>query len=94
MLRPVNDDHEIMMITNEGIIIQFKVNTVSEIGRNTFGVKLINIDKDENIKVAKIAKVRDNPRDIEDEIVKLIDDDSKSENNTSTEASEMQIIQK
>ena len=87
-VKAVNDDHEIMMITNEGIIIQFKVNTVLEIGRNTFGVKLINIDKDENIKVAKIAKVRDNPRDIEDEIVKLIDDDSKSENNTSTEASE------
>lgn len=87
-VKAVNDDHEIMMITNEGIIIQFKVNTVSEIGRNTFGVKLINIDKDENIKVAKIAKVRDNPRDIEDKIVKLIDDDSKSENNTSTEASE------
>lgn len=87
-VKAVNDDHEIMMITNEGIIIQFKVNTVSEIGRNTFGVKLINIDKDENIKVAKIAKVRDNPRDIEDEIVKLIDDDSKSENNTSMEASE------
>lgn len=87
-VKAVNDDHEIMMITNEGIIIQFKVNTVSEIGRNTFGVKLINIDKDENIKVAKIAKVRDNPRDIEDEIVKLIDDASKSENNTSTEASE------
>ena len=87
-VKAVNDDHEIMMITNEGIIIQFKVNTVSEIGRNTFGVKLINIDKNENIKVAKIAKVRDNPRDIEDEIVKLIDDDSKSENNTSTEASE------
>ena len=87
-VKAVNDDHEIMMITNEGIIIQFKVNTVSEIGRNTFGVKLINIDKDQNIKVAKIAKVRDNPRDIEDEIVKLIDDDSKSENNTSTEASE------
>ena len=87
-VKAVNDDHEIMMITNEGIIIQFKVNTVSEIGRNTFGVKLINIDKDENIKVAKIAKVRDNPRDIEDEIVKLIDDDSKSENNTSTEDSE------
>ncbi len=87
-VKAVNDDHEIMMITNEGIIIQFKVNTVSEIGRNTFGVKLINIDKDENIKVAKIAKVRDNPRDIEDEIVKLIDDDSKSENNTSTEVSE------
>ena len=87
-VKAVNDDHEIMMITNEGIIIQFKVNTVTEIGRNTFGVKLINVDKDENIKVAKIAKVRDNPRDIEDEIVKLIDDDSKSENNTSTEASE------
>ena len=73
--KAVNDDREIMMITNEGIIIQFHVNTISEIGRNTSGVKLINIDKDEKIKVAKIAKVRDNPKDTEDEIVKLIDDD-------------------
>lgn len=76
-IKAVNDDHEIMMITNEGIIIQFPVNTVSKIGRNTSGVKLMNIDSDENVKVAKIAKVRENPKDTEDVTIRLTEDNIK-----------------
>lgn len=76
-IKAVNDDHEIMMITNEGIIIQFPVNTVSKIGRNTSGVKLMNIDSDENVKVAKIAKVRENPKDTEDVTIRLTEDNMK-----------------
>lgn len=76
-IKAVNDDHEIMMITNEGIIIQFPVNTVSKIGRNTSGVKLMNIDSNENVKVAKIAKVRENPKDAEDVTVHLTEDNVK-----------------
>jgi DNA gyrase subunit A len=72
-VKAVNDEHEIMMITNEGVIIQFHVNNISMIGRNTFGVKLINIEKNEDIKVAKIAKVRANPKGVEDEVIKLTD---------------------
>jgi len=56
--KAVNDDHEIMMITTEGVIIQIPVGDISIYGRNTSGVKLINLD-DENVKVAKIAKVRE-----------------------------------
>ena len=57
-IKGVNDDHEIMMITTEGVIIQIRVGDISTYGRNTSGVKLINLD-DENVKVAKIAKVRE-----------------------------------
>ena len=57
-IKGVNDDHEIMMITTEGVIIQIPVGDISIYGRNTSGVKLINLD-DENVKVAKIAKVRE-----------------------------------
>ena len=46
------------MITTEGVIIQIPVGDISIYGRNTSGVKLINLD-DENVKVAKIAKVRE-----------------------------------
>ena len=46
-----------MMITTEGVIIQISANDVSMIGRNTSGVKLINLD--DNVTVAKIAKVRE-----------------------------------
>ena len=60
-VKGVNDDHEIMMITNEGIIIQIRMEDVSTLGRITSGVKLINLA--ENVKVAKIAKVREKVSD-------------------------------
>ena len=56
-VKAVNDDHEIMMITTEGIIIQLRMENISTLGRITSGVKMINLDK--GIKVAKIAKVRE-----------------------------------
>lgn len=56
-VKAVNDDHEIMMITDAGILIQIPMSDVSVIGRATSGVKLINLD--EGVTVAKIAKVRE-----------------------------------
>ena len=56
-VKAVNDDHEIMMITTGGIIIQIPMEDVSILGRITSGVKLINLDK--GVKVAQIAKVRE-----------------------------------
>ena len=83
-VKAVNDEHEVMLITNEGIIIQFPVNTISVIGRNTSGVKLMNIDN-EKVKVASIAKVRENPKDAEDSTVKIIEkDDNMNENANKT----------
>ena len=52
-VKAVNDDHEIMMITDEGIIIQIAMDDVSIQGRNTSGVKLMNLDED--VKIAQIA---------------------------------------
>ena len=60
-VKAVNDDHEIMMITTEGIIIQLRVQEISNLGRITSGVKLINLDK--GVKVAQIAKVREKVSD-------------------------------
>ena len=56
-VKAVNDDHEIMMITTGGVIIQIPMGDVSILGRITSGVKLINLDKD--VTVAQIAKVRE-----------------------------------
>ena len=56
-VKAVNDSHEIMMITTEGIIIQLRMEDISMIGRNTSGVKMINLDK--GVTVARIAKVRE-----------------------------------
>ncbi len=56
-VKAVNDEHEIMMITSAGIIIQIRMSEVPVHGRITSGVKLINLE--DGVKVVKIAKVRD-----------------------------------
>ena len=60
-VKAVNDDHEIMMITTEGIIIQLRMEDISTLGRITSGVKMINLNN--NVKVAQIAKVREKVSD-------------------------------
>jgi DNA gyrase subunit A len=52
----LDDGREIMLITTEGIIIRMSVDDISIIGRNTSGVKLMNINN-ADIKVASIAEV-------------------------------------
>ena len=78
-VKAVNDNHEIMMITTEGTIIQIPMQDVSILGRNTSGVKLINLD--DKVKVAKIAKVRekvsDGVNETDDEDIQDIVDDDK-----------------
>ena len=59
----VDQEHDIMLITTEGIIIRLSVDDISIIGRNTSGVKLMNIDQDSDIFVASIAKVRESNKD-------------------------------
>ena len=54
----ISDGQEIMLITTEGIIIRINTDDISLIGRDTSGVKVINIEKEEE-RVASIAKVRD-----------------------------------
>lgn len=55
----VNDNREIIIITNKGILIRIDVDSISILGRNTSGVKLIDIDKENDIKVASFAKIRE-----------------------------------
>ncbi len=47
------------MITNEGIIIRIGVDDISQLGRVTSGVKLMNLDSEKDIKIASIARVHD-----------------------------------
>ena len=69
-MKLLDDGRDIMLITNEGILIRMSVDDISVIGRNTSGVKLMSIDADSNVRVASIAKVRESSRqDEEDENV-------------------------
>ncbi len=55
----VGKDKEIMLITNEGVIIRMNVMDVRVLGRITSGVKLMDIDRKSDVKIASIAKVRE-----------------------------------
>ena len=57
--KAVNADNEIMLITNEGIIIRMAVSDISILGRITSGVKLIDIDVEKDIRVASLTKVKE-----------------------------------
>ena len=53
----MDEENEVMMITTEGVVIRMGVDGISMLGRNTSGVKLMNLD--DNVIVASLAKVRD-----------------------------------
>ena len=54
-VRAVNGDEDVMIMTNDGIIIRIAVDHVGVYGRNTQGVKLIHVGEDTG--VAKVAIV-------------------------------------
>lgn len=70
-VKAVNEENEIMIITTEGIVIRLMVNDISNLGRITSGVKLINMDIENDISVASIAKVKDKSAD--EEVIKQLE---------------------
>jgi len=63
----VTDTDEAMVITTSGKVIRMPVDGISLIGRNTMGVRLVNVDGDETIStVARIAEA-DQDGDAEEE---------------------------
>ncbi len=54
----VTDENDIMIITTEGIIIRTSCEGISTLGRVTSGVKVINLNYDNNVKVASMTEVQ------------------------------------
>ena len=54
--RIVGPQHELMIMSNEGVIIRVKVKDISRLGRSTQGVKIMNMaDKDSVSTIARMA---------------------------------------
>ncbi len=71
----VSDNDEIMLITNGGTLVRTKVNEISIVGRNTQGVKVIRLGKNE-----KVVGI--------DRIIGLFDDESENGNGETEENQE------
>ncbi len=61
----VTDSDEAMVITTSGKVIRMPVDGISLIGRNTMGVRLVNVDGEET--VSTVARIADNDQDEEPE---------------------------
>ncbi len=54
-LRAVNGDEDLMIITDEGIVIRISLKDVAVYGRNAQGVKLINLNEDHEVAAVAIV---------------------------------------
>jgi DNA gyrase subunit A len=65
-LKEVQPDDELMMVTGNGVIIRVPVGGIRVIGRNTQGVRVMNLDAGDVVKdVARVVKDDDDDTDIE-----------------------------
>ncbi|EMC2389560.1 DNA gyrase subunit A [Enterococcus faecalis] len=80
-LTAVNGDEDILLITNKGVIIRFNVDSVSQTGRATLGVRLMRME--DGAKVVTMAVVE--PEEVEEEIVEVVET---TENETTSETEE------
>ncbi|MCP3923069.1 MAG: DNA gyrase subunit A [Desulfobacterales bacterium] len=68
----VNDEDEIMIVTDGGKLIRMRVDSISIISRNTQGVRLINLDKNEKvIGAARLPEVDDDDMDTDAELIDI-----------------------
>ena len=82
----VEDSDEAMLITNGGTLVRTGMSEISVIGRNTQGVKLINVGKDELlISVEKVVESDDDDDLVGDDIENL---DQSSLNEVESDATE------
>lgn len=73
----VNENDEIMLITNAGVLVRTRVEEIREMGRATQGVTLINVD--ENSKLSGVYRVVESD----------VDDDESDDETTDTEEGPM-----
>jgi len=83
-------DRELLLITTEGIMIRINLDKVSVLGRNTSGVKLMDIDKDTDTVIASVAKVRETEDEEESEEATALENTDLREEKENQEAGESQ----
>lgn len=74
-LTTVNGDEDIMLVTDQGVIIRFDIESVSQTGRSAVGVHLIKMDN--GARVATIAKV---DKEVDEETEEATNNSSQEEN--------------
>ncbi|WP_373894391.1 DNA gyrase subunit A [Virgibacillus natechei] len=66
-VKAVSGDEDLMMITVAGVLIRIPVDSISETGRNTMGVRLIRLQEDEEVATVTRIEEEDEPETKEHE---------------------------
>jgi DNA gyrase subunit A len=62
----VDEDQDLMALTSIGKMIRVDMNTIRKAGRNTSGVTIVNVDKNDTVvSIAKCPKEKDDELDIQ-----------------------------
>jgi DNA gyrase subunit A len=68
-LKAVKGDEDLLMVTSEGVIIRINLETVGVYGRSTQGVRLINVQGEQNLQtIAVVDKAEDDIEKIEESV--------------------------
>ena len=81
----VTPEQEVVLITNKATLVRTRVSEISVVGRNTQGVKLINVGKGEKVVGLAVVDVAEDLVDTDNESINSAD--TTSENDTNTEES-------
>ena len=73
----LNKENEILLINTEGIVIRIECEDISILGRVTSGVKLMDVG--ENIKVASIARVKEESKKSDEDMLKTMETELEEE---------------
>lgn len=66
-IKNVNDSNDLVIINKSGIMLRMKVSSLRVMGRNTQGVRLINLEK-KNDEIASVCKVQSQPESEETDL--------------------------
>ena len=77
----VEDDSDIMLMTDQGTLVRTKVDQVRETGRNAQGVRLINLKEGERLVVLQHVEAEDDEELIESEVENTEAQDQAENNN-------------
>lgn len=76
-VKQVTDDDDVMLITNNGVILRMKMKDLKVIGRNTQGVKLMNLSEGDHL--GSLAKLVERDKEDGQSDVLLIADNDQAE---------------
>ncbi len=55
ILRTVSEEHDVIIVSNNGMVIRVAINQITKIGRTTMGVRLMNLNNDDYVSAIAIV---------------------------------------